>query len=245
MQRITPATNEIYHVYNRGVDKRNVFMDDVDFLRFIHDLFEFNDEEPSPNINYHFSKASKSQQSQAQSMEVKLPYFGKNDRQPRKFLVEIIAFCLMPNHFHLLIKQRVEMGISKFMSKLGTGYTNYFNQKYQRTGSLFQGSYKSIVVKDESHFIHLPYYIHANPLDLTMPNWRNKEISSVSRAIKSLENYRWSSFLDYIGKKNFPSVTQRESLLGFFNGTDHYKKAFINWLSAMNIEELGGLIMEV
>jgi len=85
--------NQIYHIYNRGVEKRNVFMKDVDYLRFIHDLFELNNEEPINNINYFFNK---------QSMEVQ-PRYIEVERKPRKLLVEILIFTLMPNHFHLLL----------------------------------------------------------------------------------------------------------------------------------------------
>lgn len=130
------------------------------------------------------------------------------------------------------------------MHKLGTGYTNYFNQKYERTGSLFQGTYKAVAVTGESHFIHLPYYIHINPLDLEMPEWREREIKDYKKAMKFLENYRWSSFPDYIGKKNFPSVTQRGFLLEFFGGPEQYKKDTIKWLKEMDLEEIKDLILE-
>ena len=99
----------------------------------------------------------------------------------RKLLVEILVFTLMPNHFHLLLKQKQENGISKFMHKLGVGYSMYFNQKYERTGSLFQGTYKAIPVNNDSYFIHLPYYIHLNPLDLIEPKWKNGEIKNYNK----------------------------------------------------------------
>ncbi len=159
-------------------------------------------------------------------------------------LVDILAFCLMPNHFHLLIKQKVENGVVKFMQKLGTGYTMSFNEKYERSGSLFQGTYKAVLVEKDSHFIHLPYYIHSNPLDMKFPEWRNKEIKNYKEAMKFLENYRWSSFPDYIGKKNFPSVTQREFLLDFFKGTEQYKKDTLKWLEEMDLEEIKDSTLE-
>ena len=213
MQQPIFADNQIYHIYNRGVEKRNIFLDDQDRFRFIHDLFEFNDETPAANIYYKLNKF--------QSYEVKP---RKIEKEHRKTLINILAFCLMPNHFHLLLQQKKENGIVKFMQKLGTGYTMSFNQKYERSGSLFQGTYKAVLVEKDSHFIHLPYYIHSNSLDLKFPEWRNKEIKNHKEAMKFLENYRWSSFPDYIGRKNFPSITQREFLLEFFSGPEQYKK---------------------
>ncbi|MBI2515194.1 transposase [Candidatus Wolfebacteria bacterium] len=231
MRNIQFTEGEIYHVYNRGIDKRSVFGDDKDRFRFIHDLFEFNDEEPAVNIYY---KKDPSVSLQLQSYEAKP---RKIERHKRKLIVELLAFCLMPNHFHLLLRQRKEGGISAFMHKLGTGYTMSFNQKYQRSGSLFQGSYKAILIKEESHFIHLPYYIHLNPLDLTAPGWREREIKDYKKAMRFLENYRWSSYLDYIGQKNFPSVTQRKFLLSFFEEPRHYKKEMAKWLKDIDIGE--------
>jgi len=237
MQRAKPINNEIYHVLNRGTDKRKIFLCDEDYLRFIHDIFEFNDEKGvTPNTGYFFNRRNN-------TMEVGLPYIRQN-KKPRKFLVEILAFCLMPNHFHLMLRQKVDGGITKFMRKLGTGYTNYFNQKYKRSGALFQGKYKIGHITDEAHFIHLPYYIHFNPLDLIAPEWRERELKNYDVAINFLEKYRWSSHLDYLGKKNFPSVTQREFLTKFFEGPQQYKKDSINWLKEISLEEMQHVSLE-
>lgn len=233
MRNIRFVNKEIYHVYNRSVEKREIFVDDQDRFRFIHDLFEFNDEAPAVNLYY--------KRPLIQSYEAKP---RKIEQQKRKLLVEILAFVVMPNHFHLLLRQIKENGISNFMHKLGTGYTMYFNQKYERAGSLFQGTYKAILVNQEAHFIHLPYYIHFNPLDLKFPEWRDREIKNYKQAMKFLENYRWSSFLDYIGKKNFPSVTQREFLNEFFEGPENYKKDAMKWLKEMDLEEIEDFTLE-
>jgi len=125
------------------------------------------------------------------SKEVGLP---KIEKEPRKLLVEILVFCLMPNHFHLMVKQKVNGGITLFMRKLGTGYTNYFNQKYKRVGPLFQGKYKIVHLYQDAHFLYLPYYIHLNPLELIIPEWKEQGIKNIKKAIKFLEKYRWSSF---------------------------------------------------
>ncbi len=224
----------IYHVLNRGVDKRKIFLDDQDYLRFIHDLFEFNDVEIVHNIFYRFHP---------QSMAVGQPYIA-GERRPRKMLVDILAFVLMPNHYHLLVKPRVEEGIPLFMKKLGGGYVQYFNQKHDRKGTLFEGGYKSIRVTNEAHFIHLPHYIHLNSLDLYMPEWREKKITSTQKAINFLEEYRWSSFPDYIGKKNFPSITSREFLSKFFGGPQQYRKDTIKWLKNLDLSSIEDIALE-
>lgn len=232
MYRVKPTTGEIYHVLNRGVEKRKIFLDEEDRFRFIHDLFEFNDTNPAINLAYYLT---------ANSKEVGLPNIT---REPRKLLVELLAFCIMPNHFHLMVKQKRENGVTEFMRKIGTGYTNYFNKKYQRVGPLFQGKYKIAHLKTEPHFIHLPYYIHLNPLDLIIPGWRERNIKSYKKAIKFLEDYRWSSYLDYIGKKNFPSVTQRGFLTEFLGEPERYRKDTIKWLREISFEEIKDVALE-
>lgn len=226
---------QIYHIYNRGVEKRKIFLDDSDYFRFIHNLFEFNDTEPALNLYYKLPHY--------QSYEVSLRKI-KAERKPRELLVEILIFSLMPNHFHLLVKQKLKNGITNFMRKLGTGYTNYFNKKYNRVGVLFQSAFKAVLINQDSHFIHLPFYIHSNALDLIAPEWREKEIKNVKKAISFLENYRWSSYLDYAGKANFPSVTQREMFLKYYNGPENYKKSMQQWLKEISFKEIEDLILE-
>jgi len=234
MQREIIA-GSIYHVLSRGVDKRKIFLGNEDYLRFVHDLFEFNDTESVNNLTYFFRKKSK---------DIASPYILQRERKPRKLLVEILVFCLMPNHYHLLLKPRSDDSLFKFMKKLNIGYAKYFNEKYERRGALFEGRYKAILVNQDAHFIHIPYYIHLNPLDIKSPEWRDGEIKNYKEAMKFLETYRWSSFLDYIGKKNFPSVTQREFLTEFFEGPGSYKKETIKWLKDMDLTEMKDTILE-
>ena len=224
----------MFHVLSRGVDKRKIFLDDKDHLRFIHDLFEFNDEKPALNMGYFFQK---------QSIDLRSRYIEKGVEK-RKLLVKILAFCLMPNHYHLLLEPIAENGVTKFMRKLNIGYAKYFNTKYERSGTLFEGRYKSLIVNDDAHFIHLPYYIHLNPLDLMGFGWRQRKISDYKKAEEFLEQYRWSSYLDYIGKKNFPSVTQREILNEFFGGPKQHKEEVVKWLKEINLKEIDKIILE-
>ncbi len=227
---------DVYHTLNRGVDKRKIFLDKQDYLRFIHDLFEFNDQNRVNNAFYRFN----------QSNDVASRYIGgkSKPREPRKLLVDIYAFCLMPNHYHLLLSPRTDGAITAFMKKINVGYAKYFNQKYERKGTLFEGRYKSMVIKNESHFNHIPYYIHVNPLDLAAPEWREREIKNHREAMKFLDNYRWSSHLDYLGKKNFPSVTNREFLMKFFGGPAEYEKNIKQWLKDIEIEEVKNVSLD-
>lgn len=224
----------ICHVLSRGVDKRDIFMDEKDYFRFMHDLYEFNDEIPAHELNInHFFKSD--------HMLIARAYIEK---KPRKRLVDILAFCLMPNHYHLMLREKIVGGIVRFMKKLNMGYARYFNEKYKRSGALFQGRYQSVVVTNEAHFIYLPYYIHLNPLDLVTPEWREHSLKSFRKAWDFLNNYRWSSHLDYSGQKNFPSVTQRDFLTKFFEGSKQYQKGIREWLESLELENIKEIALE-
>ena len=145
-------------------------------------------------------------------------------------MVEILAFCLMPNHIHLLLKQIKDKGITEFMRKVGTGYAVYFNKKYDRKGHLFQG-FKAVHIKDNTQLQNVFVYIHTNPISLIEPKWKETGIKEPEKVIKFLEeDYRWSSYFDYIGKKNFPSITEREFLLKTMDGVKGCKENMENWI---------------
>lgn len=226
---------EIYHIYNRGVDKRDIFIDDEDRFRFIHDLFEFNDENPTINLAMHLKSKNN------EIKEVGLP---KVERKLRKVLVEILAFCMMDNHYHLIVRQKTENGITEFMKKLGTGYTNYFNQKYERIGALFQGRFKSVCIKNDAHLMYLPIYIHLNPLDFKFYGWREKKITNYIKAIEFLDSYRWSSYMDYTGQKNFPSLINKDFILSRVGDEKKFKKEMIDWLKNFDESEILGVSLE-
>ncbi len=210
-------------------------MDDRDRFRFIHDLFEFNDTAPANTSSYHFYNNESGDVGRRQI---------QRETKTRKLLVNLHCFCLMPNHYHLLLSPLVEKGMSLFMKKLNGGYVKYFNEKHNRTGTLFERKYKSILVENESHFTHLPYYIHLNALDLVAPEWRERRLGNPNKALAFLNNYHWSSHLDYTGQRNFPSITQRDFLLEVFNGEKGYTKSIENWLKELDIEEISDIILE-
>lgn len=200
---------DLYHVLSRGVEKRKIVMDDRDRARFIHDLFVMND----ANIVRHISQTGRE----------------TNDfSQQRKLLVNIHAFCLMGNHYHLLLSNVIDGGISKFIQKLNMGYTKYFNDRHRRSGALWQGKHKKILVKRDAYFMYIPYYIHLNPLDYSFPEWRAGKVKNAEKALGYLRTYRWSSHLDYLGEKNFPSVTYRTLLSGTLSDAKHCEREIAN-----------------
>ena len=126
-------------------------------------------------------------------------------------MVKIHGWCIMKNHYHLLVSEEVDNGISTFIRKLNIGYAKFFNEKYHRSGTLFQGRTKKILIEREQQFNYILHYIHLNPLDYLKgaSAWRvrdTEKIKSASAALNYLEKYRWSSYLDYCGTSNFPSL---------------------------------------
>jgi putative transposase len=143
------ATNEWYHCYNRGFEKMRVFKNNRDYERFLVALYLCNDTQ-----RMHMREAK------GWNLQHILEENNKTEREP---LVDIGAYALMPNHIHLVIKQRVEGGIALFMQKVFTSYTMYFNKKYERTGSLFSGTFKSKHVPDDRYLKRLLPYVLLNP----------------------------------------------------------------------------------
>lgn len=195
-----PARNTIkqyienghYHIYNRGVEKRKIFQDDQDYKVFLN-----------------FLKVSLS--------PAKEPYLhpvteltGSLLVRPRPLknlygIVELLAYCLMPNHFHLFIKQVERDGMTRFLRSLCTSYSMYFNKKYQRVGTLFQGPYKAALINEDSYLLHLSRYIHLNPL----------EIFLTRRIPVKATEYPYSSYAYYLGKKNADWINP-QPILAFF-----------------------------
>ena len=174
-------------------------MDRRDYYRFIHDLYELNDSRNVSNISHRFTTN----------------YQGPAliNRRERDLLVEIHCFCLMPTHYHLILRQIQDEGIYRFMHKLGTAYAMYFNLKYKRRGVLFEGRYKAKPIETDEYMIHLSRYIHLNPLNIFQGDWKERGVADREAANAFLESYRWSSYPDYIGIKNFPSVIETDFVL--------------------------------
>lgn len=205
---------ELYHVLNRGVDKRNIVMDNHDRWRFIHNLYAFNDRNHVLNLYRAFNITSP-------VSEVRLHSFHSME-DTRERIIDIHAWCLMENHYHLILSERVESGISLFLQKLNGGYSHYFNERHTRSGALFQGKTKKKPIDSDAYFLHILNYIHLNPLDYVQgaQMWRGQKIDNIPKALTQLETYRWSSYLDYAGKKNIPSILTQEIFKEIFDQND-------------------------
>jgi len=151
----------------------------------------------------------------------------------------------MPNHIHLLLRQLKDDGISRFMQKVGGGYANYFNKKYNRKGHLFN-KFKSVYITDDDQLKTVFAYIHTNPLSFPEPGWKENGIKDENKAIKFLEEeYRWSSHFDYLGKKNFPSVTNRDFISEIMGGEQGCRDTTRDWVKyKKDINNLGNIILE-
>lgn len=205
---------ELYHIISKGVDGRDIFTDDQDRARFVHDLYEFNDVSPAPEY-------------------ARRDYVGRSTSHIRECLVDIHAWCLMKNHYHLLVSERVEGGLTLFLRKL-SGYGRYFNERHERQGILLQKS-KKILIDNNAHFNYIFHYIHLNPLDhmKEMEDWRirnGNNITDAQKALQYLEQYKWSSFLDYCGKNNFPSVINKNLSKDLF---PNYKGTITEYLQSI------------
>lgn len=212
---------EIFHLIGRGVDKRDIVLDDKDRIRFIHDLYIFNDSNPTPN----FILSSR-----------------HKTIKKRDLLVDIHSFCLMNNHYHMLVTERIENGISLFMKKLNMGYTKYFNERYTRSGALWQGKYRKVLIERDSHFLYIPFYIHLNPLDYTHPKWRTGGVEKSDEALKSLLDYRWSSHLDYLGLQNFPSLIHTDFLKSILGDRKNYENKITTIIQNMDLANDSALL---
>ncbi len=215
------AEGHFYHIYNRGANRQNIFFDDQDYVRFVHNLYEMNDRNPALDFRIYGGQASGNGATGDLASMIPRPL--------REKVVEIIAWCFMPNHFHLMLWQSGREGIPLFMQKLGTAYAMYLNKKYKRSGHLFEGPFKAVLVTSDAQLVHLSRYIHLNPLDLVASGWKEDGMEDPSRAHIFLEQYRWSSYQDWIGKKNFPSVINPSRVSAMFRGPDEYKKFVMDW----------------
>lgn len=188
-RKIVLGNGEYYHIFNRGVEKRPVFTTKHEFSRAV-DLLHF----------YHFANPPlRYSKYLALDKERKQQFLDKLEEKA----VEIIAFCLMTNHFHLLVKQITDNGISKFMANFTNSYTKYFNTKHKRVGSLFQGAFKAVHIESDEQLLHLSRYIHLNP------------VMGYLVKVEELSDYRWSSYPSYIGKTENKFIN-KDTVLSFF-----------------------------
>lgn len=209
------SVGEFYHIYNRGTDKREIFKDVGDYQRFIKLLYLLNNKD-----SVEFSSVT-NKLTKKEVFEIK--------RGPR--LVSLGAYCLMPNHFHLLVKEEEENGISIFMLKLLTGYSMYFNKKYKRTGRLFEGTFKATHLDGDDYLKYLYSYIHLNPVKLIDHDWRERGISNITAAKDFLRSYAYSSYIDtFVNSRPERSVLNEEAFPGYFLEENSFEDEINDWL---------------
>jgi len=211
-----------YHIYNRGVEKRKIFLDAQDYKVFLKYLKEYLSPTEKPeNLKTIFTLQGAS--------------FKGIPRQRKNYLTQINlhAFCLMPNHFHLLLKQSMDNSMEKFMRSMCTRYSMYFNKKYQRVGKLFQGHYKAVLISEENYLLHLSRYIHLNPSEHT------KNLTEA-----------YSSYADYLKRRKTDWLNSKFLLSFFENATAPDFKKFNSYQkfveeNARNVRlTLGNLTLE-
>ena len=194
--------NGYYHIYNRGVNKQEIFENPQDYAVFLKYLKEaLSPIEKSPDV-----KTFK--------VEVNGTIFTAVKRQPKNFFdkVSLIAYGLMPNHFHLMIRQNLKESMKDFVKSVTTRYSMYFNKSRGRVGPLFQGVYKAVLIENENYLLHLSRYIHLNPRE----------------NFKTLAD-AYSSYADYIGKKKTSWLNPRPVLDYFKEPTNPEFKKINNY----------------
>lgn len=192
MRKTPLVTGEYYHIFNRGVDKRQIFMSAYDLDRFMKSLIEFNTTEPIGSLYEHSFK--------------KPPLGGLVSKY--ELLVQIIAYCLNPNHFHVILQQVADGGISKFLHKVGADYTRYFNDRYERSGALFQGSFKSVHIENNEQLLYVSAYVNLNN-HVHKPSHKNLPVCS-----------SWSEYVI----RDFSGICKKDIILSQFKGGSAYEK---------------------
>jgi len=221
-RKIIFSTDEFYHIYNRGTEKRKIFQDISDYQRFLKLLYLLNNTEAVD----------------VREVSEGLP-FGEVFNLPRgDQLIDVGAYCPMPNHFHLLVREKTGKGVSAFMLKLLTGYSMYFNKKYDRTGQLFEGTFKAKHLDDDNYLKYNFAYSHLNPIKLIDSDWKEKGISDLATAKEFLANYKYSSYLDYLGvDRPEGRILNKEAFPEYFQNPKEFEDFIDDWLNYQDLEE--------
>lgn len=200
----------VYHIFNRGVDKRLIFLDEQDYQLFLYYLYIYLTPLEKVLRRYH---------------GLPLRLFNKNVAKE----LDLLSYVLMPNHFHLILRQKMDGGISQFMKQLSNAYTQYFNHKYKRAGSLFEGAFKAVRIPTDELLVHTSRYIHLNP---------------VMAGLSKEPEYQWSSYGEYIDSMT-TSLCSKKPILNMFASVYSYKK-FVNDQKdyAKKLHEIKHLVIE-
>lgn len=220
LRKINFVEGEYYHIYNRGNSKQVIFIDDEDKERFVKLLYLCNSE--------------KSIRFREDIVEQKIDAF---DFDRGEKIVSIGAWVLMSNHFHVYLtpSPRTVLGeeeiVGTFIKKVCTAYAMYFNKKYKRSGSLFEGRFKSKHVESDEYAKYNFSYIHLNPVKLIDPLWKDNGIQDTRKALEFLESYKWSSYLDYKGTKRIENkIISPEDFPDYFSDKGLFEDEIFDWL---------------
>lgn len=213
-RKIVFSTDEFYHLYNRGNDKRKIFLTDDDCQRFVCSLYAANSSEPIHLSDLHQWSSRVWKQKRGET------------------LVDIGAYCLMPNHFHLLIKGKKEGGVTSFMLKLLTSYSSYFNLKHRRTGKLFGGPFQAVHINNDPYLHYLYAYIHLNPVKISNPEgWPTKIVQNINAAKVFLDSYAYSSYHDYLGRSRQENLILNQAAFPlYFNNVIDFREFLSDWM---------------
>lgn len=222
MRDLEFVNGEFYHIYNRGTDKRPIFLNPEDNERFLESLHLFNDRR-------YAAPRTQLQKVEALSMSEHFDF-------EREHFVEPCAYTLIPNHFHLLVRQLIDGGISRLMQKLEMGYSKYLNLKIDRAGTLYESPFKAIHVSNEAHLVHLPVYIHLNILDAFGFPWRDGLVENWEEALPLMDSYRWSSHGAYVGRDQHLPIVTPDTIRNFYDSPEEYISHIRGW-SERSIEE--------
>lgn len=210
--RIQSVLDQYYHVYNRGVEKRDIFNDKYDYQRFLLLLLLSNNTASVDVAN-----------------SIRDHSIQELIKIPRSPLISIYAFSLLPNHYHLLVSPAVEGGVAKFMQKVATGYTMYFNKKSERSGALFQGKYKIKHIVEERYLKYLFEYIHLNPVREEFDAVDTGQVDSI---VEKAANNPWSSLSAYSGKETgrlSDAVLNKSLFLEVHSSYEQHQESLCNW----------------
>ncbi|MFA5773655.1 MAG: hypothetical protein WC908_03210 [Candidatus Paceibacterota bacterium] len=223
-RKIPFARGGYYHIYNRGNSKQKIFLDKSDYKHFVKLLYICNTKN-----NFKFRD---------NIVDIKIDAF---EFERGKLIVSIGAWVLMPNHFHIYLMINSHMSdmwekkgrnaISEFMRKLQTAYVKYFNAKYNRTGGLFEGAFKSVYIENDNQAKYLFSYIHLNPVKLIQKDWKEVGIKDENKTLEFLGEYKWSSYLDFSGVNRLENkILNLEDFPDYFSNNKNFDKEILEWL---------------
>jgi putative transposase len=222
------APGEYYHIYSRGTNRADIYIDNADRDRFINLLYVCNSD-PSvhlSNLRYQGQPLVKS------GIDT---IVSQVDRP--KTLVDIGAYCLMSNHYHLLVHEKESGGISKYMLKLNTGYSMYFNKRHERSGSLFESRFKAKHVSDDSYLKYLFAYIHLNPLSQIDSEWKSGEVDHLEVYKSYIQNFKYSSYQDYSGiERAERAILERAPFPYYFASNRDFTDYVHDWINMRSVD---------